>query len=54
MNITEERKSWHNAELSKADICPKCLKGALVPTYRFAGDETGIFATCTNCEYSAD
>ena len=54
MNITDERKSWHNAELSKDDLCPACNKGVLVPKVSFdaANDDSYIYAQCSTCEYS--
>ena len=56
MDITEERKSWHNAEseLSRVDLCPACNKGVLVPKTSFdsANDDNYIYAQCSVCNYS--
>lgn len=53
-NITEERKSWHNAELSKEDLCPACNKGLLLPksSYDVRNDDVYYWAECSlNCGY---
>jgi DNA-directed RNA polymerase subunit RPC12/RpoP len=56
MNITEQRKSWHNAEaeLSKADLCTACNKGVLVLKISFDRDtdESYPYAECSLCGHT--
>jgi hypothetical protein len=56
MNITEERKSWHNAEaeLSKSDLCPACNKGVLVPKMSTdaSNDDIYHYGQCNRCGHT--
>lgn len=57
MNITNDRKAWHNLEagLSKEDrpyVCPTCHKGVLIPKVSFdtANDDSYPYGECDNPE----
>lgn len=54
MDITQERKGWHNAELSKEDLCPACNKGVLVPKTSFdpVTDESYPYGECNRCGHT--
>jgi len=55
MTTIQERKNWHSAEaeLSKADLCPNCQKGVMLPKVATdpVHDEVYHFAKCNNCGY---